>query len=155
MVQRLISDHTAELGRIVDRLKPEAIVCANDRTAGQVMHSLIELNYQVPRDVRIVGIDDVQYANLLPVPLTTVHQPCREIGVAAVAGMLERIASPDMPTRDILLDCRLVVRSSCGAHASVGEFASANPGVFRNNIISSQSEGIVQDFPDGLRSTRS
>jgi GntR family transcriptional regulator, arabinose operon transcriptional repressor len=130
LVQRLVSDHTAELGRIVDRLKPEAIVCANDRTAGQVMHSLIELNYQVPRDVRIAGIDDVQYANLLPVPLTTVHQPCREIGVAAVEAMLGRIALPDMPARDILLNCRLVVRSSCGAHASTGEFAYSNPGVF-------------------------
>jgi GntR family transcriptional regulator, arabinose operon transcriptional repressor len=139
LVQRLVSDHTAELGRIVDTFKPEAIVCANDRTAGQVMHSLIELNYQIPRDVRIVAIDDVQYANLLPVPLTTVHQPCREIGVAAVAAMLDRIALPDMPTRSILLDCRLVVRSSCGAHSSVGEIASPNPGVFRNNIISSPS----------------
>jgi GntR family transcriptional regulator, arabinose operon transcriptional repressor len=139
LVQRLVSDHTAELGRIMDSWKPEAIVCANDRTAGQVMHSLIELNYQIPKDVRIVGIDDVQYANLLPVPLTTVHQPCREIGVAAVAAMLERIASPDMPTRDILLDCRLVVRSSCGAHVSVSESASPAPGVFRNSTISSRS----------------
>jgi GntR family transcriptional regulator, arabinose operon transcriptional repressor len=130
LVQRLVSDHTAELGRIVDRLKPEAIVCANDRTAGQVMHSLIELNYQIPKDVRIVGIDDVQYANLLPVPLTTVRQPCRAIGVAAVAAMLERIASPDMPARDILLDCGLVVRSSCGAHGSGAESASSNPSGF-------------------------
>jgi DNA-binding LacI/PurR family transcriptional regulator len=108
----------------MDRLKSEAIVCANDRTAGQVMHSLIELNYQIPKDVRIVGIDDVQYASLLPVPLTTVHQPCREIGMAAVAAMLERIALPNMPAHDILLDCKLVVRSSCGAHTSVGEAAS-------------------------------
>jgi len=80
------------------------------------MHNLIDLNYRIPNDVRIVGIDDVQYANLLPVPLTTVHQPCREIGVAAVAAMLERIESPDMPSRDVLLVCRLVVRESCGAH---------------------------------------
>jgi len=48
-------------------------------------------------------------------------------------------ASPDMPTRDILLDCRLVVRSSCGAHASTGEIAPPNPGVFRNDIIFSPS----------------
>jgi GntR family transcriptional regulator, arabinose operon transcriptional repressor len=79
------------------------------------MHSRIDLNYQIPKDIRIVGIDDVQYANLLPVPLTTVRQPCREIGVAAVAAMLERIVSPAMPARDILLDCELVVRASCGA----------------------------------------
>jgi len=48
------------------------------------------------------------------VPLTTVRQPCREIGVAAVAAMLERVAAPEMPIRDILLDCTLVIRDSCG-----------------------------------------
>jgi DNA-binding LacI/PurR family transcriptional regulator len=76
--------------------------------------------------VRIVGIDDVQYAPLLPVPLTTVHQPCREIGVAAVAAMLERIGSPEMPRRDILLDCRLVVRESCGENPA-DELATPHP----------------------------
>jgi GntR family transcriptional regulator of arabinose operon len=128
LVQRLKSPHQGELGPFIERLKPEAIVCANDRTAGEVMHGLIDLNYQIPKDVRIVGIDDVQYANLLPVPLTTVHQPCREIGVAAVGAMLERIASPDMPARDILLDCELVVRASCGAPVTVAASTSRNPG---------------------------
>jgi GntR family transcriptional regulator of arabinose operon len=54
----------------------------------------------------------VEYASLLPVPLTTVHQPCREIGEAAMAAMLSRIEQPGMPVRDILIDCRLVVRES-------------------------------------------
>ena len=80
------------------------------------MQALIQLKYRIPQDVRIVGIDDVEYASLLPVPLTTVHQPCREIGVAAVAAMLERLAAPEMPIRDILLDCELVIRDSCGAN---------------------------------------
>jgi GntR family transcriptional regulator of arabinose operon len=115
LVQRLNSDDESEVRRVMEMLKPEAIVGANDRTAGHLMHSLIRLNYRVPEDVRIAGIDDVAYANLLPVPLTTVHQPCREIGAAAVAAMLERVANPDMPVRDILLDCRLVIRDSCGA----------------------------------------
>jgi Periplasmic binding protein-like domain len=79
------------------------------------MQSLIRLSYKIPDDIRIVGIDDVGYASLLPTPLTTVHQPCREIGGAAVAVMLERLSTPGMPIRDILLDCRLVVRESCGA----------------------------------------
>jgi DNA-binding LacI/PurR family transcriptional regulator len=127
LVQRFSAQHTAELGHIMDQLKPEGIVCANDRTAGQVMHSLIELSYQIPKDVRIVGIDDVQYANLLPVPLTTVRQPCRAIGLAAVVAMLERIASPEMPTRDILLNCKLVVRTSCGALAATDESGSRGP----------------------------
>jgi GntR family transcriptional regulator of arabinose operon len=117
LVWRLPGTGSADLGGIVEKFKPEAIVCANDRTAGQVMHTLLELGHQIPGDVRIVGIDDVQYASLLPVPLTTVHQPCREIGAAAVASMLERIASPETPRRDILLDCRLVVRESCGGRS--------------------------------------
>jgi GntR family transcriptional regulator, arabinose operon transcriptional repressor len=112
-VQRINSDDESEIRHVMKTLKPEAIVGANDRTAGHLMHSLIRLGYRVPEDVRIAGIDDVAYANLLPAPLTTVHQPCREIGIAAVAAMLERVANPDMPVRDILLDCKLVIRNSC------------------------------------------
>jgi len=91
-----------------------AVVCANDRTAGQLMHVLLNLGYAIPADVRIVGIDDVEYASLLPVPLTTVHQPCRAIGEAAMAAMLDRVARPDLPVRDILVECHLVIRESCG-----------------------------------------
>jgi DNA-binding LacI/PurR family transcriptional regulator len=114
LVQRLTSDDESEVRRVMELLRPEAIVCANDRTAGHVMHSLIRLKYRIPEDVRIVGMDDVEYANLLPVPLTTVHQPCKEIGAAAVVAMLERMTDPAMSARDILLDCRLVIRDSCG-----------------------------------------
>ena len=92
----------------------EGFVCANDRTAGQLMRVLLAAGYRIPQDVRIVGIDDVEYASLLPVPLTTVHQPCREIGEAAMEAMLARIERPGMPVRDILIDCRLVVRESSG-----------------------------------------
>jgi DNA-binding LacI/PurR family transcriptional regulator len=92
----------------------DAFVCANDRIAGRLMHSLMAQRVRIPRDVRIVGIDDVHYAELLPVPLTTVHQPCREIGDAALRLMLERIDRPALPARELLLDCRLVVRASCG-----------------------------------------
>ena len=95
-----------------------AFVCANDRTAGELMQVLQHLGYEIPRDVRIVGIDDVEYASLLPVPLTTVHQPCREIGEAAMGAMLDRISRPGMPARDILVDCSLVVRRSCGARSA-------------------------------------
>ena len=94
---------------------PDAIVCANDRTAGLVMHALLAQGYDIPGDVRLVGIDDVQYASLLPVPLTTLRQPCRDIGGAAMAAMLDRIAHPDLPARDILLHPALIIRRSCGA----------------------------------------
>jgi len=115
LVQRLDPADANAVRRVMDKLHPEAFVCANDRTAGNLMHALMALGYRIPRDVRIAGIDDVEYAHLLPIPLTTIHQPCREVGEAAIAAMLDRVARPDLPAREILLDCRLVVRQSCGA----------------------------------------
>lgn len=95
-------------------LKCKAFVCANDRIAGYLMHTLLSRGVRIPEDVRIVGIDDVNYAALLPVPLTTVHQPCQDIGEAALRVMLDRLDHPKMPAREILLDCELVIRQSCG-----------------------------------------
>jgi GntR family transcriptional regulator, arabinose operon transcriptional repressor len=68
---------------------------------GQLMRVLLAAGYRIPQDVRIVGIDDVEYASLLPVSLTTVYQPCREIGEAAMAAMPARIEQPGMLVRDI------------------------------------------------------
>jgi GntR family transcriptional regulator of arabinose operon len=93
---------------------PDAIVCANDRTAGRLMQTLLRLGYRIPADVRITGIDDAELASLLPVPLTTLRQPTRQIGDAALSAMLERVTRRDLPPRDILLACELVVRESSG-----------------------------------------
>ena len=98
---------------------PEAYVCANDLTAGHLMQKLLAAGIRVPHDVRVVGIDDVKYARLLPVPLTTVSHPCRDIGAAAVDAMMQRITNPSLPTRSIRLPCNLVVRKSCGAEQAV------------------------------------
>ena len=108
-------ESVAAIRAILKEARPDAFLCANDDTAGRLMHTLMSLGRRVPEDIRVVGFDDVKYATLLPVPLTTQHQPCKEIGRSALSVMLERIATPDLPTRDVLLGCRLVVRRSCGA----------------------------------------
>jgi GntR family transcriptional regulator, arabinose operon transcriptional repressor len=97
---------------------PDAIVCANDITAARIMQGLAARGIRVPDEIRIVGIDDVKYASLLPVPLTTQHQNCADIGAMAVATMLQRLEKPDLPTRDVLLQTKTVLRSSCGTHPS-------------------------------------
>lgn len=114
LVQRLDPTDANVVQQFMQAEQPDAVVCANDRTAGRLMHSLTGLGYRVPQDVCIVGIDDVEYASLLPVPLTTIRQPCRDIGIAAMAAMIERVAHPELPARTILLDAQLVVRGSCG-----------------------------------------
>jgi DNA-binding LacI/PurR family transcriptional regulator len=98
--------------RMLDSHRPDGIVCANDVTAGQLLHTLDELGVRVPDDVMIGGIDDVKYAGLLRVPLTTVRQPFAAIGEAAYHAMLDRIERPDAAPRHITLGCELVVRDS-------------------------------------------
>lgn len=106
------------ISRIFERHAPDGFVCANDRTAGQLMLHLNELGVEIPSKTKIIGIDDVRYANLLHVPLTTLRQPCHDIGASAVWAMIDRIARPNMSARDILLDCQLIERRSCGAERS-------------------------------------
>lgn len=101
---------------ILDVDRPQGIVCANDLTAARLMQTLIALGVRIPEEVRIVGMDDVKYASLLPVPLTTIHQDCAGIGMVAMATMLERIEHPELPVRDVTVPTSLVVRRSCGAH---------------------------------------
>lgn len=111
---RLDPGDVAAVRALMKSHRPDGIACANDRTAGRLMHSLLQLGYRVPGDVRLVGIDDVGYASLLPVPLTTLRQPTQQIGDAALALMLDRIARPELPPRDTRLPCELIVRDSCG-----------------------------------------
>ncbi len=108
----------AALSGAIEKEKIDAFLCANDLTAAQLMRTLLGLGLHIPDDIRIAGIDDVRYASLLPVPLTTFHQPCLDIGAAALAAMLDRISNPRLPARSILLNGHLVVRQSCGALGS-------------------------------------
>jgi GntR family transcriptional regulator, arabinose operon transcriptional repressor len=116
-IDRMSPDDDVAVKALMDAVRPDGIVCANDRTAGRLMHSLRRLQHRIPHDVRLVGIDDVDYAALLPVPLTTLRQPTRQIGDAALEIMLARIARRDLPPRDTRLHGALVIRESCGARS--------------------------------------
>jgi GntR family transcriptional regulator, arabinose operon transcriptional repressor len=115
IVRRIDPWDVALIQRMVKDTRTDAIACANDFTAAHVMKALIDLKIPVPEKVRMAGIDDVKYSTLLPVPLTTIHQPCSEIGATAIEAMVQRLQHPRMPGRDIALNFRLIVRKSSGA----------------------------------------
>lgn len=94
---------------------PDAIICANDTTAMMLMRSLIQRGIKIPDDIRMIGIDDVKIASMAMVPLTSIHQPCRAIGSAAVNTMVRRIENRKMCAHDIQVDVELIVRDSCGS----------------------------------------
>jgi len=102
----------AAVAEFLERARPDSIVCANDYTAAQLMRTLSSIGIQVPDQIRIAGIDDVKYAQLLQTPLTTIRQPCLEMGSTALVAMLDRIARPSAPSREFLVDFQLVIRES-------------------------------------------
>jgi GntR family transcriptional regulator of arabinose operon len=109
-------DDPDEVKAMLEREKPDGIVCANDITAAHLMRTMVELGVRIPSDIRMVGIDDVSYAKFLSTPLTTLFQNCAEIGAVAMATMLDRLSMPNHPVRDVLVRCELIVRASCGTN---------------------------------------
>lgn len=92
----------------------DGLVCSNDTTACYLMATLENVGIAVPEDIKIIGIDDVKMAANAPIPLTSVRQPFRAMGQAAVTTMVGRIENRKMIARDIFLDLEIVPRASCG-----------------------------------------
>jgi DNA-binding LacI/PurR family transcriptional regulator len=107
-------DDPKAVRKMLDQEKPDGIVCANDVTAAHLMQMLIKLGLRIPADIRMAGVDDVNYAKLLPTPLTTIRQDCAEIGAAAMAMMLDRLQRPDQATKDVRVLAELIERASSG-----------------------------------------
>jgi LacI family transcriptional regulator len=93
--------------------RPTAVTCYNDLVALGVLRALQELGLEVPGDVSVVGFDDLRFLDYLPVPLTSVHVPKREMGRRATELLIRHTESSETlaPVRE-LLPGRLVVRSS-------------------------------------------
>jgi len=98
-------------------LKPEdyptAIVCFNDQQALAVMMALKKLNLRIPDDISIIGNDDIFYAKIYPIPLTTIRAPQREIGIKAAEILIKNIeAAEPLPVERIVLKTELIIRES-------------------------------------------
>lgn len=80
--------------------RPTAIFAMNDNTALGALSALLSLGFTVPGDVSLVGYNDVPFASRLPVPLTTVRVPFREIASTAIHLLLE---GPDRDGERVLM----------------------------------------------------
>ena len=112
-------DHTMESGmKAMSALaalpaRPSAVVCSNDLTAFGVMRQAFELSLDVPRDLSVVGFDDIRMAQFLNPPLTTVQMSQTKIGETAFTALLE-CAEPERsrPSREAVISTNLVLRRS-------------------------------------------
>ncbi|MTH77065.1 LacI family DNA-binding transcriptional regulator [Paracoccus aestuariivivens] len=91
--------------------RPSGIFAFSDEMACAFMATLQRAGYIVPRDVSIVGFDDIDLASYLAPALTTVRQPKREIGRKAAQLILQRIAGESIATCTMITP-RLMVRET-------------------------------------------
>ena len=74
-----------------------------------------ERNLVIPRDVSLIGFDDVDLAQVVSPPLTTIHAPKYEIGQLAVEMLLKEVKrGTGRPPEQRTLGVELKVRKSCG-----------------------------------------
>lgn len=96
--------------------RPTALFCVNDFTAGAVMQHILLRGFQIPKDVSLVGFDDIPLAPFLPVPLTTISQPRFEIGQQAADLLIHQVLSGLNEQDRVILPTELVVRDSSGPY---------------------------------------
>ena len=88
------------------------IFAYNDNLAIGAMKAIRELGKRIPQDVALIGYDDILFASMLEVPLTTIRQSSTEIGMQATQLLMEKLKKKDFEDRHVILDPELIVRGS-------------------------------------------
>jgi LacI family transcriptional regulator len=125
-------DHTMEGGMaaftsLLERpVKPTAVLCSNDMTAIGVMRKSHEAGIAIPRDLSVVGFDDIRLAQFVIPPLTTVQMSQRELALLAFDALKEEIAreTPTPNGSEYILKTHLVLRESTSLISPAGKQAS-------------------------------
>lgn len=93
--------------------RPTAAFCANDLLALGVLQEMTRRDLGVPRELAIVGYDDIDFAAAAAVPLTSVRQPRAQLGQAAAELLIDEVSSPDSHQhRQVVFEPELIVRDS-------------------------------------------
>jgi LacI family transcriptional regulator len=92
---------------------PDGVFCYNDPVAIGAMKAISEAGLRIPQDIAVVGAGNVQYSDVLAIPLTTVDQGAAQMGRQAAEFLMEQIGAKHKPRiRRVLIPPRLVVRQS-------------------------------------------
>lgn len=100
------------LEMVKNRRVPTAIVAENDIIALGIMEAAEKHGYEIPKDISIIGIDDIEFGSLSKINLTTVAQPKFDIGHKS-AGILLDLISGSVDSKQVILEPFLIVRGTC------------------------------------------
>lgn len=109
-----VSGREAGLRLLSRAERPDAIFCASDVMALGVLHAArFELGLELPRDLSLLGFDDIPAAGWPGHRLTTIRQPIDRMIRDAVDILVDNIQDPDMPPRAERYKGTLILRGSC------------------------------------------
>lgn len=94
--------------------RPTALLTINDYLAIGALRAARDLGLDVPRDVSVLGYDDVPFADYLIPRLSTASKDGENMGREAFRLLLARLQDPDRPRQEIRLPARLILRESTG-----------------------------------------
>jgi LacI family fructose operon transcriptional repressor len=112
MPPRIESGYAAAKAVLVSENPPDAILTTNSLLMAGVLQAIRELNLQIPEQVGLAGFDRTTWTDLMQPPITLIEQPTTEIGRCAAELLLQRIEDPQRPTREIILQGKLVIGGS-------------------------------------------
>lgn len=92
--------------------RPQAVFICNDAMAVGAYLALYQAGLRVPQDIAIVGYDDIELAQYMTPPLTTIHQPKDELGELAIDVLIHRISDPTQQQQRLQLTPVLMERGS-------------------------------------------
>ncbi len=95
--------------------KLTAVFCSNDITAIGVMRALKETGHNIPGDISVVGVDDIEAAQFLSPTLTTVRVPIEELGAIGAKILIDRINQGHTIPLSISIPHKIIERESCSA----------------------------------------
>lgn len=108
-----IEDGFAAMNRLLDQgVHSGGVCCGCDLIAIGAIRAIQDRGLRVPEDFQVTGYDDLELADYLSVPLTTMRQPKEEIGREGAQLLLDQIRDPSRPPRQIVLRSTLVRRRS-------------------------------------------
>jgi DNA-binding LacI/PurR family transcriptional regulator len=98
--------------------RPTGVVAISDLLAIGAIRELRRAGVSVPAGMAVVGMDDIPAAATTDPPLTTIALPARAMGAEAIAALEDGWAVTPVRARRLVLGVDLVIRESCGPHAS-------------------------------------
>jgi LacI family fructose operon transcriptional repressor len=109
---RIEAGYAAALAMIDSAQPPDAFFTSNSLLGAGALQAIRERHLTIPDDMALVTFDEVTWASLVEPPITLIAQPTDEIGRTAAELLLQRIADPKRPTRQVILKGQLLVRGS-------------------------------------------